>query len=308
MRELPAQFSCLICGHTFVPASGQTVRYPIGQERSFQPEQIIFCPSCEGGSAWPLPRQEEIEKHYSTGEYWKDSGKKVSFARFPGHLAMAKSRWDFCRKSLDSLNEPLRVLDIGAGLGFFGLAACATEGVRVAEYVHLEADAQLGKALTAHWPSLKTSTRLTTLLSVAELEGEFDIIVFSHVLEHVEDPRGFLRVVAEHLRPGGYIFIDVPNSDYRYKKDVFPHVSFFKEESLRRLLLSGGLKVVDIITVGLSYKNAGRVMGGLRDQWLYRLRAILPLGLNSTLYRKLYCADNVRPDGIWLRAIARKSK
>jgi SAM-dependent methyltransferase len=44
-----------------------------------------------------------------------------------------------------------------------------------------------------------------------ELEGDFDALVFSHVLEHLVDPVAALRSLLRLLRPDGALIIAVPN-------------------------------------------------------------------------------------------------
>src|SRR5262249_9088403 len=43
--------------------------------------------------------------------------------------------------------------------------------------------------------------------------GTFDLIVASHVIEHVDDPVGFARRAAELLKPGGLFMFATPNVD-----------------------------------------------------------------------------------------------
>ena len=47
--------------------------------------------------------------------------------------------------------------------------------------------------------------------SLDNIGGPFDVIVFSHVLEHLINPTRLLRKVMGILSPGGYIVIAVPN-------------------------------------------------------------------------------------------------
>ena len=41
--------------------------------------------------------------------------------------------------------------------------------------------------------------------------GSFDVIIFRNLLEHLYDIHEFIQTVFQVLKPGGKIFIDVPN-------------------------------------------------------------------------------------------------
>jgi 2-polyprenyl-3-methyl-5-hydroxy-6-metoxy-1,4-benzoquinol methylase len=41
--------------------------------------------------------------------------------------------------------------------------------------------------------------------------GPFDVVTLSHVIEHVHDPRAFVRRIRALLKPGGIVWIETPN-------------------------------------------------------------------------------------------------
>jgi SAM-dependent methyltransferase len=86
-----------------------------------------------------------------------------------------------------------------------------------------------------------------------------DIVTVWEVIEHVFDPYAFLKDVAEVIRPGGHLFLSVPNIegfDIQILWDggnAFSppsHLNYFRKSSINRLLERVGLKVVDIATPG----------------------------------------------------------
>ncbi len=85
-------------------------------------------------------------------------------------------------------------------------------------------------------------------------KGSFDVVAMHHVLEHVEDPVGFLRSVREVLRQGGIVHIAVPNvacwearfSGWNYY--VPYHLTYFDRETLARTAREAGLVPVRTAT------------------------------------------------------------
>lgn len=86
-------------------------------------------------------------------------------------------------------------------------------------------------------------------------DGTFDLIVASHVIEHVDDPVGFARRAAELLKPGGLFMFATPNVD---SADVrrfgrfwggwhFPrHWTLYDPKSAERLAAEVGLTLESI--------------------------------------------------------------
>jgi SAM-dependent methyltransferase len=93
---------------------------------------------------------------------------------------------------------------------------------------------------------------------------KFDAIEMGFVLEHVDDPHKVLEKYAGFLKPGGTIFISVPNakslhrqfgwkagmlhSMYTLSEDDLKlgHKRYFDKESLIDLAISSGLKVLKV--------------------------------------------------------------
>ena len=78
-------------------------------------------------------------------------------------------------------------------------------------------------------------------------EGAFDVVAMHHVLEHVEDPVGFLRDVRRVLAQGGIVHTAVPNvacweARFPTWSYYLPyHLTYFQRESLARAVRQAGL-------------------------------------------------------------------
>jgi len=73
-------------------------------------------------------------------------------------------------------------------------------------------------------------------------DGAFDAVVCKDVLEHVADPRGAVREIARVLRPGGRVYVSVPDAQ-RWVWEDYTHVRPYPRAALRRLLTDQGLTV-----------------------------------------------------------------
>jgi 2-polyprenyl-3-methyl-5-hydroxy-6-metoxy-1,4-benzoquinol methylase len=91
-------------------------------------------------------------------------------------------------------------------------------------------------------------------LAVEEVEGQFDLIMLHHVLEHVEQPRDMLTACRRRLAPGGKILLRVPTVECaaweRYQihwvqLDAPRHIFLFTRAGLTLLAEQCSLEVRD---------------------------------------------------------------
>jgi SAM-dependent methyltransferase len=68
-------------------------------------------------------------------------------------------------------------------------------------------------------------------LSLADIEGAFDVIVLSHVLEHVVDLSALMASVSRLLAPNGFLYAETPDAA-RYGKFPFVPFYFFDSEHI----------------------------------------------------------------------------
>lgn len=107
-----------------------------------------------------------------------------------------------------------RVLEIGSGMGLF-IVVCRLLGINI---VGIEPGANSYQNLHFGIKELLQSNGLPSGI-ISEDSGEnlpwddnfFDVVVGFQVLEHVADPITTLREAIRVLKPGGKIYMDVPN-------------------------------------------------------------------------------------------------
>jgi predicted TPR repeat methyltransferase len=166
----------------------------------------------------------------------------------------------------------VRGLDVGCGTGSVTLIAATARGI----------DVHIG------------------VLDDAYLAGrdKFDVVMSSDVLEHLPAPAELLRLFVAAARPGGLVILSVPNVAHWSVRwnllwgrfDYEPvgimdatHLRWFTESSLRALVESVGLEIVEMRqTAGSDAPPYGRGLWGLIDG---RVRTPLVRALTRMLPR-----------------------
>lgn len=90
-----------------------------------------------------------------------------------------------------------------------------------------------------------------SLLSIADRLGQFDCVILSHVLEHVQSVKSAVYGVAKLTRPGGMVYVEVPDAS-RYADFVTApfqdfnteHINHFSLQCLANLAQSCGWTVL----------------------------------------------------------------
>jgi hypothetical protein len=93
--------------------------------------------------------------------------------------------------------------------------------------------------------------------------ASYDLVVLSHVLEHVPEPEAVVRPAATALQASGALYVEVPYEPViaaaPRSRDLAPlkrhwheHVNFYTEDSLRALLGRCGLEVLEVETRAFS--------------------------------------------------------
>jgi SAM-dependent methyltransferase len=86
----------------------------------------------------------------------------------------------------------------------------------------------------------------------------FDLILASHLIEHLNDPAGFVREACRICAPGGYLLITTPNIagfqarlfGGRWRSAIFDHLYLFSVKTLSALLWEAGFRVEKTVTWG----------------------------------------------------------
>jgi SAM-dependent methyltransferase len=136
-----------------------------------------------------------------------------------------------------------RVLEVGCATG--ELAAAVRTELNIAAFEAIELS-PLAEQAREHVDRMHRRP-VTELIEANELKRQFDLIVMSHVLEHIANPRAELAALRQVLAPGGRIFLEVPNRSGNRMLNIDDnrsHLHFFSPSSLTRLLAMEDYEVI----------------------------------------------------------------
>lgn len=158
------------------------------------------CLHCGFIYVFPLPSKEDIERYYNDNSYYADyTGKKWREWNIRHHLLRKLELIEcYCTKG--------NLLDIGCADGLFLNLAVSrgwnATGVEISENLSLQAK-----------NNFNLQIHKGTLRSAKFPSDSFDAVTFIHNLEHSPNPRSIMKEVNRILKPGGYIYVAVPNLD-----------------------------------------------------------------------------------------------
>lgn len=219
------------------------------------------CPGCGCATTDPIPDPASLDAAYGDW-YWPASGTRFGPL---GDRLLQRARASMAAR-IDEVAPPGPVLDVGAGEGTL-IDALKARGREASGLERL--------------PSREDIRDLT----IFEVDGPYAAIVFWHSLEHLPDAGATITEAARKLKPGGMIFIAVPDlasrqagrfGDRWLHLDLPRHLVHLRSDALVGGLGERGFEVGEVSPV-----RGGQIVIG----WLDGFVTGLPGGLN--LYQAL---------------------
>lgn len=209
---------------------------------------IWECSDCTLRFTQQVPGSASIGRYYQSDNYISHTNSSKGLVNRLYHIAR-RFTMNNKRNLIHRLTGLSRgqLLDVGAGVGAFA-GFMRQSGWQV---TGLEPDeATRRRAATQYHIQLLPSEELFALPA-----GTFDAITMWHVLEHVHALHEYMNRLKELLKPGGLLFIAVPNytsydasvyGQYWAAYDVPRHLYHFSPASMRQLLKEHGLVLRDV--------------------------------------------------------------
>jgi len=239
--------------YTSCPACGGKETYPVMQvcDHSVSKEMfsLLECRECQLRFTQDVPSSQAIARYYQFEQY-------ISHTNTSKGVVNKVYQWvrKFTLRQKRRLIEKHsglstgKLLEVGAGTGAFA-ATMQRAGWQVTA---LEPDAGARRiALEQFGVQALDSAGFYEMPS-----GEYDVITLWHVLEHMHDLRRVMSHLRELLKPGGKLFIAVPNytsydallfDTHWAAYDVPRHLYHFSPRAMRSLLSSQQIVLTDTL-------------------------------------------------------------
>jgi SAM-dependent methyltransferase len=171
------------------------------------------------------------------------------------------------------------VLDAGCGDGY-GTDLLAQTAARA---LGVDRSAETIAVATQRYRRPNLAYRVCDLDRLAELGESFDVVSHFQVIEHLGDPRPFLRQARQVLKPGGALIITTPNRLNSFVENPY-HVREYVAGELRALLD----EVFDRVEIhGVSGNEKVMAFERARGAQAGRILRLDPLGLRHLLPRRV---------------------
>ncbi len=206
---------------------------------------------------WTCDRMLEEEYHFHmTGEYRYKSFAEVQngidleadyMTRYTDGLLLSQIFWvnqtralhTYVRKFLTQVQPGATVLEVGPGHGLFLALAAERPGASVVGW-----DVSASSLANTSWALERMGVDSPRLehqnLHDARTDEQFDFVVASELLEHVDAPETALRRLRDLTRPGGKLFINIP-----VNSPAPDHINLWRSpDEIWAYIRDGGLRIL----------------------------------------------------------------
>lgn len=270
--------------------------YPDGQSNAILESMLLHCPHCDTRYLHPRPSEKVLEQHYSNAKVLHGTH---TLERYLLRINSSDND-DYLRDllhwlqsnfgvSLDYLQTGLMV-DVGCNAAGLLRAAMAV-GIPC---LGIEVDSELCDLNHAHVKCEVYNGMFENLPST--YDGQATIVVLRDSLEHHLEPVRSLKIAHRLLKPGGVLFVDVPNFDCvlaQHNIEAFDwfeadHMFYFSNKAIGNTFGVAGFTSTDTHTpVGIIDRMDAELVGKTSDQINAAYDHML---LTGKLSRKLWCA------------------
>lgn len=189
------------------------------------------CLTCKSLFIRKLPSKKSLNKYYERQFLHADGliNESILRTRSKQILKKLKIKYPFAKT----------ICDVGSGCGFF-IDEANKLGFKV---LGIEPSKQLTHTATANYKVSQFIGSLETYLK--KHNKQFDVVTCIHVIEHVTQPRKFIRSLLQLVNEEGVLFLETPNADshlINVEKDKYTflippeHLWILSKDAIEKLL------------------------------------------------------------------------
>jgi len=220
---------------------------------TLEDHRVVGCDDCDLMLINPQPTDEDLSRIYGSDYF-------VFSNDIEGQIHVNELKGSTAKRYLDQLlngDKDLKgktLLEIGCGSGDF-LVAAASKGLKVVgvEYSPHACQATQRKLAQDGYQFEIIQGDISKVDNSLHFD-KYDYLVFCDVIEHVRDPRYFVKIVNKLLKPGGKFFCAVPSLDSwsakllktNWMEFKLEHLFYFNKKNLKSLFFQEGFSDFDL--------------------------------------------------------------
>jgi SAM-dependent methyltransferase len=209
--------------------------------------RFVRCRRCHLVFQNPQPLLEDLRRRYAEGYFNYELENEENFFNLM-KLGLRDIRFD---RLAATMPGPRAFLDIGCATGML-LAHMRNQGWEVRGVEVCRESAEYGKKRRA------VDIFVGTLEEARLPDASVGVVHFSHLIEHVPDPRALLVEVHRVLAADGHAVVTTPNVDgfqarlfgTRWRSAIADHLFLFSKRTLKQILTQTGFQVLGVRTWG----------------------------------------------------------
>lgn len=238
------EINCLICGSKKIKFFCEKNRY-----------NIYNCQDCKVGFVWPEPANlaDIYQAPYYKGGFVCGQENKFGYVDYEEDKKPMRETFVSYLNIILKLTTGKKIFDVGAATGYFldlaKRAGWQTSGIEISEYA---AKIACDKGHQVFIGSLENLNN----------REKYDVVTMWDVLEHLADPKKYLKSVYDILHQEGILAINTINRSSwwarlwgRNWQAIIPpeHLYYYSVESLKILLEQGGFRIIEKLIIAKKF-------------------------------------------------------
>lgn len=277
--------SCPTCGENsayFI----NSIELVLPSDHPFEKEyKALVCEKCTTFFCDTNITETKIEKYYQSLSKYQDKNTGTGGSESMHDLLRFKNLVNFINRNYSA--KTIGILDVGCARGGL-LLALKKEG-----YLNLNGIDPSPICIEEVKNTLKIQAITGTTNDISLFNKKFDLIILSHVLEHLIRPREAIEVVHSSLCDDGMIYIEVPDPSRFYLYETTPfqefnteHINHFGQSALCSLMESCGFVQVELKEDFISTPMFPQYPV-LRSLWKKSLKRSFSYSFDKKLYEEI---------------------